>query len=220
MSGNSNSTDAPGWDTALVMLTKARTIIQQNAARIDRRNRLLREEHDATESLGDLKKAVNRVNRIKKDVEINLEDKKRYALESYTEAIREASLIVPDSNLAGIGLKVEGGRALIVNPEGQDINEREGSACRSVMGQLMRHTTLMQEPGALPMVLLDETFFTLSDNTCNEMQSYLQEMSKDLLIIAIEQKDTLFQGIEDKRRFEFIKTGEGLDACTKIKEDA
>lgn len=219
MPADGNAKNAANWDAALVILTKAKMLVQQNTRNIEQRNKLLLREHELSEEVEALRSTINRCTTISKDIRTNLEDKKRYALESYTTAIREASLIVPDSDLAGIDLKVEDGRALIVNPEGQDVNEREGSACRSVMGQLMRHTTLRQEPGALPMVLLDETFFTLSDNTCNEMQAYLQEMSKDLLIIGVEQKDTLFRGIEGKRRFEFTKIGEGLAAHTVIKEE-
>lgn len=155
-----------------------------------------------------LKSTIDRCTQIYKDVQKNLDDKKRLALQEFNEAINEASLIVADSNMDGTFLKVNGDDATLCTPRGHNINKREGGAQRAVLGQMLRYVAMTQQLNVLPLILLDESFFALSENTSVEMRDYLVAMSEHFLIIGIEQKDTLFSGIENKRKFRFYKNNE------------
>lgn len=162
-----------------------------------------------------LRATINRCTEIYKDVLKNLDDKKTVSLQEFRDAIDEAAAIVTDSDMTGVKLLVKGDEATLCTPEGHNINKREGGAQRAVLGQMLRYVSMTQQLNVLPLILLDESFFALSENTSVVMRDYLLAMSEHFIIIGIEQKDTIFNGIENKRKFQFYK---GADKITKIRE--
>ena len=177
---------------------------------------LLNQYRAVEQSFNDFKDTINRCTTIYKDVQQNLDEKKQFALDRFRQAIDEASKVVRNSDVAGAKLKVENGRAVIVNNSGQAINAREGSAFRSVAGMLMRYTSLISQMNALPLVLLDESFFTLSDNSSLEMMQYLEAFSQDVLVIGIEQRNIMFAGINGVERYTFVKN---KDKITRVRKE-
>lgn len=177
---------------------------------------LLNQYRAVEQSFNDFKDTINRCTTIYKDVQQNLDEKKQFALDRFRQAIDEASKVVRNSDVAGAKLKVENGRAVIVNNNGQAINAREGSAFRSVAGMLMRYTSLISQMNALPLVLLDESFFTLSDNSSLEMMQYLEAFSQDVLVIGIEQRNIMFAGINGVERYTFVKD---KDKITRVRKE-
>lgn len=177
---------------------------------------LLNQYRAVEQSFNDFKDTINRCTTIYKDVQQNLDEKKQFALDRFRQAIDEASKVVRNSDVAGAKLKVENGRAVIVNNSGQAINAREGSAFRSVAGMLMRYTSLISQMNALPLVLLDESFFTLSDNSSLEMMQYLESFSQDVLVIGIEQRNIMFAGINGVERYTFVKN---KDKITRVRKE-
>lgn len=177
---------------------------------------LLNQYRAVEQSFNDFKDTINRCTSIYKDVQQNLDEKKQFALDRFRQAIDEASKVVRNSDVAGAKLKVENGRAVIVNNSGQAINAREGSAFRSVAGMLMRYTSLISQMNALPLVLLDESFFTLSDNSSLEMMQYLEAFSQDVLVIGIEQRNIMFAGINGVERYTFVKN---KDKITRVRKE-
>lgn len=177
---------------------------------------LLNQYRTVEQSFNDFKDTINRCTTIYKDVQQNLDEKKQFALDRFRQAIDEASKVVRNSDVAGAKLKVENGRAVIVNNSGQAINAREGSAFRSVAGMLMRYTSLISQMNALPLVLLDESFFTLSDNSSLEMMQYLEAFSQDVLVIGIEQRNIMFAGINGVERYTFVKN---KDKITRVRKE-
>lgn len=177
---------------------------------------LLNQYRTVEQSFNDFKDTINRCTIIYKDVQQNLDEKKQFALDRFRQAIDEASKVVRNSDVAGAKLKVENGRAVIVNNSGQAINAREGSAFRSVAGMLMRYTSLISQMNALPLVLLDESFFTLSDNSSLEMMQYLEAFSQDVLVIGIEQRNIMFAGINGVERYTFVKN---KDKITRVRKE-
>lgn len=161
-----------------------------------------------------LKSTINRCTEIYKDVLKNLDDKKKVSLQEFQDAIDEAASIVTDSDMAGVRLHVNGDDVTLCTQNGHNVNKREGGAQRAVLGQMLRYVAMTQQLNVVPLLLLDESFFALSDNTSVIMRDYLLAMSEHLLIIGIEQNDTLFAGIEKKRRFIFSKN----DKTTEVKE--
>lgn len=161
-----------------------------------------------------LKSTINRCTEIYKDVLKNLDDKKKVSLQEFQDAIDEAASIVTDSDMAGVRLHVNGDDVTLCTQNGHNVNKREGGAQRAVLGQMLRYVAMTQQLNVVPLLLLDESFFALSDNTSVIMRDYLLAMSEHLLIIGIEQNDTLFTGIEKKRRFIFSKN----DKTTEVKE--
>lgn len=156
-----------------------------------------------------LNACFNHVTRIYKNIKEHEAERKEAAFEMYNRAISEVAKIVPDANLKGMRLTVtESGKVKIVNEKGQDINLREGGAARSLTGVLLRHISIMENSGALNMMLFDESFFTLSDTTTVEFRQRLEELSKKTLIVVVEQRRNVADGIVDME-YEFMKNEQG-----------
>lgn len=144
----------------------------------------------------DLKNTINHVVREYKNIEQYLIDKKENSMEMLELAVDKAGYIVPDSDTDGIHLKIGDKSAKVVNRLGQDINLREGSAFRTVMGMLMRYTLIKFQPNSLQVIWLDEAFSTLSDETATIMREYIEAFSQDVLVVGIEQHNVMFEGME------------------------
>ena len=155
-----------------------------------------------------LKECINWIVQEYKNIEKYLIDKKEVSMEMLKLAVEKAGMIVPDADANGIHLSVNDKSARVLNGEGQDINLREGSAYRTVMGILMRYTLLKSQPDAVQMMLLDEAFSTLSDETASVMKEYLGEFKEDMLIVGIEQRNYLYDGI-DRTVFQVLKGKNG-----------
>lgn len=128
-------------------------------------------------------------------------------------AIIEAGNLVPDADVAGIHLQTtENNRVSVVNALGQNVNLREGSGYRAILGALLRYASIKAQPDALQFMLFDEYFFTLSDTTTAVIKDTLEAMKKDLTIICIEQRRNVVDGIVDEE-FVFKK---GLTKVTTV----
>ena len=204
------------WSNVLVKASRLEGLVQQAARETQEIQQLTTAMEEVNKRRVKLKTTIDRCTSIYKDVQQNLDEKKQYSLDRYLKAIEQAANIVKNSDIEGARLKVEKNRAVIVDKNGQSVNAREGSALRSVAGMLMRYTSITAQMGYLPMILLDESFFTLSDNTSNDMKEYLQAFAEDLLIIGIEQRDTIFAGIPGVIRYEFVKD---KDKITRIRKE-
>lgn len=146
-----------------------------------------------------LHKTVEVANHLR-DICLNIEqyisDKKKLSMKILQAAIEQAGNIVPDAEIEGIRLAVEGKTAVIINKQGQDINKREGSAFRSVMGVLLRYALIKAQPDCIQLMYLDEAFSTLSDATADTMRKYLDAFKDDVLVIGVEQRNYLYDGID------------------------
>lgn len=203
------------WSDLDRCIARAEMAIEQHRSDMETIAYMQKRKIELASSREKLTKTINRCTEIYKDIKQNLVEKKRVALEDYRVAIKESKEIVADCDVNDMDLLIDGNRAVIINDRGHDLNEREGSANRSTVGLLMRYISLVKQPVySIPMMFFDETFFTLSDNTCVEMRRYLKEISRYMLIIAIEQKDSLFNDINDKVVYTFVK---GVDGKTKIR---
>lgn len=130
-------------------------------------------------------------------------------------AIEQASTLVPDANCQGIHINyTENNRATIVNGKGQNINLREGGGYRAILGVLIRYACLKAQQDALPLLLLDEYFFTLSDTTTQAMKAMLEAMKRDVAIVVIEQRRNVVDGILDSE-YTFKKNLMGVTSVTK-----
>lgn len=152
----------------------------------------------------ELKETINYMTKAYKNIEQYLVDKKEESLEMLELAVERAGYIVPDADTEGTHLSIKEKSAKVLNAKGQDINLREGSAYRTVMGMLMRYTLIKFQPDCLQLILLDEAFSTLSDATSIMMREALQRFSKDVLIVGIEQRNVLFEGL-DKITYKVVK---------------
>ena len=161
----------------------------------------------------DLRETINYIVREYKNIEQFLIDKKQGSMEMLEIAVKKAGYIVPDSDTEGIHLMVGDKSAKVVNRCVQDINLREGSAFRTIMGMLMRYTLIKFQPDKLQVIWLDEAFSTLSDTTSTIMREYIDAFQSDILIVGIEQRSVLFEGI-DKITYEVTK---GVDKITEVK---
>lgn len=142
-----------------------------------------------------LREVINHVTDMYKNIRKYADDRRELSMEMLKLAINKAGYIVPDADINDIHLSVEDKKACIVDKYGLDINLKEGSAYRTVMSALVRYTLLMELPDAVSVIFLDEAFGTLSEETINLMREYISVFQKDVLIVGIEQRDLLFQGL-------------------------
>lgn len=166
-----------------------------------------------------MKESINYVTKIYKNVENYAQNRKELAMEMLKLAIRKAGSIVPDADVDTVELSVNDKKASIVNAEGQDINMREGSAYRTVMGLLIRYTLLKEDPEAIQAMFFDEGFNTLSDDTTVATREYFDVFKEDMLIVLIEQHNTMFQGL-DCKQFRAVKGKDGTIIMTGGSADA
>lgn len=131
-----------------------------------------------------------------------------------TKAIEEAGVLVPDADVGGIHMVSNNNSVTIVNGLGQDVNGREGSGYRALLGALIRYACLKAQPSSLKFLLFDEYFFTLSDITSNYMREVLEKMKDDILIVIIEQRKHWTDGVINKE-FKFEKD---IHKITKVEE--
>lgn len=141
---------------------------------------------------------ANKMTAIYKDTERYLAEKKKNSLEDLNLALEAAGTLVPASDTNNIHILVNDNKtAEIVNEKGYSINAIEGSAQRTVISLIMAYTCLLNKPGYVQALFLDETFFTLDSNTIMEVRELLKLLSKDILIVGIEQHGLIFEGIAD-----------------------
>lgn len=162
-----------------------------------------------------LKETVNYATKVCKNVEQFLINKKETAMEMLKLAIENLSTIVPDADVNGIQLLVKDKTARVVNETGQDIVAREGSALCSVLGILMRYTLLKVQPDCVHMLVLDEACSNLSDATAGELREYINTFKDDTLIIGIEQRNYLYEGI-DRTVYEVVKGEDKISRLRKV----
>lgn len=153
--------------------------------------------------------SINHLTSICKNIQNYANKRKELAENALKLAISKAGYIVPDADIEGIQLNIEDKKACVVDGEGNDINLKEGSAYRTVMGVLIKYTLIKEKPGAIQALFFDEQFATLSDETINIMKEYLSIFQKDMLIVGIEQRDVVFYGL-DKKVLEAIKDENGV----------
>ncbi len=165
--------------------------------------------------LRELTECINYIVDEYKNVEQFLIDKKEVSLQMLESAITDAGMVVPDADTNGIHLSINDKNAKVLNNEGQDINLREGSAFRTVMGILMRYTLLKAQPDAIQMMLLDEAFSTLSDATAAVMREYLDAFKEDMLIVGIEQRNYLYEGIERT----IYRVSKDKEKCSTVRKE-
>ena len=203
------------WSTIGSMISRYETLIGVNERNKIRYDNAVKEKNRLTKEKNNLKAAIDRCTEIYKDVKKNLDEKRIVSLQEFQDAIDEAACIVADSDMKDVKLVTHGDEAVLCNLQGHNINNREGGAQRAVLGQMLRYVAMTQQLNVLPLLVLDESFFALSDNTSVIMRDYLLAMSEHMIIIGIEQNDTIFNGIENKRKFIFSK---GTDSKTIIRE--
>lgn len=181
----------------------------------DRANKINTELEEAIQNRDYFRECINYMVQMYKNIEQYANDRKELSLEMLKTSITKAGYIVPDADINGVELKVTDKKAKVVNKFGQDINMREGSAYRTVMGMLIRYTLLKAQPDTLQVVLLDEAFGTLSENTISALREYIEIFKEDTLILGIEQHDSLFSGMASA----VYRAVKGEDGVTVIRKE-
>lgn len=130
-------------------------------------------------------------------------------------AIEKAGELIPDADVEGIHLNyTDNNRVTVVNGKGQNVSLREGGGFTTLLGTLLRYACIKAQPDALPLILFDESFFTLSDTTTEYAKDMFEEMKKDMYIICIEQRCNVMAGISDAQ-YTFKKSIDGVTSVIK-----
>ena len=164
-------------------------------------------QKSSAEELCDMvRNTANHMNKMYKNINFFLENKKNTSREILEASIRSVSAIVKDADLQQCSIIHNNGKTKIVNQNNQNINKREGSAARATMGFLLRYTCLKALPNKIQIMFLDEALATLSTTTAVNLRELLEVFSENIGIVGIEQKDILYNGLATKR-YRAIKTG-------------
>lgn len=155
----------------------------------------------------------NHLNRMYKNIKHYANEHRDSVYKLLDEAIIEAGVLVPDADVAGVHLKKsENNSITVVNGKGQNVVLREGGGYRAILGALLRYAATKAQPDSLQLMVFDESFFPLSDATTVQMKEILQAMAKDMIIVCIEQRRNVCDGITS-HTYVFKK---GEDKITKV----
>ena len=177
--------------------------------------KLNEEEKYYKEKSSALKETINYIVKEYKNIEQYLINRKELSMEMLELAIEKAGYIVPDADIKGIHLSIKEKTARIVNDKGQDINLREGSAFRTVMVILMKYTLIKFQQDCLQVIFLDEAFSTLSDSTSAVMRDFIEAFKQDILIVGIEQRNLVYDGIE-RITYQVVKEEDRISTVRRV----
>lgn len=185
-------------NSLLTALTVAQDRRDRGKANEGRRTEYRAQLEVLTQKLGDTIECGNHMKDIYKNIKHYSDEHQKKAKNILDLAIEEAGNLVPDADVEGIRLNyTDNSRITVVNGKGQNVNLREGSAYRTLLGVLLRYAALKAQPDAAQFMLLDEQFFTLSDTTTSMVKPVFEAMKKDMIIICIEQRRNAMDGICD-----------------------
>lgn len=148
---------------------------------------------------------ANHMSKMYKNIKFFLENKKSASKDILEASIRSVSAIVQDSDLQSCTILHENNKTKILNESGQNINKREGSAARAIMGLILRYTCLKALPNKIQLMFLDEALASISSNTSTNLKELLDVFSKEIGIVGIEQRNFVYSGLASKR-FHVTKT--------------
>jgi ABC-type branched-subunit amino acid transport system ATPase component len=80
---------------------------------------------------------------------------------------------------------------------------------------MLRYAALSVQPDAFPLLLMDEYFFAMSDETLDALHPRLEEIKKKMAIICIEQRRCAMAGIVDSE-YTFKKGADKNTVVTKV----
>lgn len=141
-----------------------------------------------------------------KEEDYYLSKKKEDALRNIKTAILEASTIISDTH--DYRLECDGKTACLVNEKGCLLEDTEGSGYKGMVSCLIR-ALILNSTDYLQFLILDEPLATLSEDNSTPMGNKLEYFTKDMLIVIIEQKDTIFSDIDNYKTY-LIKKTEGV----------
>ncbi len=167
------------------------------------------------QKLANLNECANHITKMYKNIKHYANEHQKHVRDILDLAILKAGELVPDASVDGIHLEYDdSNQVTVVNGKGQNINLREGGGYRTLLGALLRYACIKAQPGALPLILFDESFFALNDITVELARDVFMSMKKDISIITIEQRNYVLSDTVDKQ-FVFEK---GLDGITEVRE--
>lgn len=213
VSGNKTPTLRDALLSAYMLCSERVRVGKQNEERFEKLNSELA---TVKSELSNMTACFNHATRLYKNIEEHERMRKEEALSILNGGIAEVARIVPDANMRGMHLQIsESNKVRIINSYGQDINKREGGGARTMLGVLLRYTCVTENQDAIPMMLFDESFFTLSDTTTMEARKTLESLSKKTLVIFVEQRSNLLADISDVE-FQFVKDDNGITSVKSI----
>lgn len=192
------------------------SIIDNGLQAENKRNQLTQQLKSITNELSEVIYVGNHMTDLCKNIAVFAEEHAKAAEGILNNAIASAALCVPDANCNGISIRLDETKstAAVTTPDGLDVSDIEGSGYGSVLSIMLRYACLKAQPGALPLLILDEQTSTLSGANIPFFYDLLQAMSKDISIVCIEQRGVGQNGFVSKA-YKFVK----LDDTTVVEEN-
>ena len=157
---------------------------------------------------------VKHLDNINQNIEHYSVEHQRTAQEILNRAIEEAGALVPDACGDGVHLRYHKDAVIMVNKHGEIIDDAEGGGYRAVLGVCLKYALLKAQPGALPLIVLDEALFAIDDDTTARLKRVLAAMKRDTIIVIIEQRRNVADGIADKQ-YSYSKGEDGVITVTE-----
>ena len=161
---------------------------QQVQANVTRK-KINKELEQALLQRDEVEVCINELKNILKICKIFLSKKREHALKSINDGIMTANAIIPDAEK--FHLEIGEKTAQIVNEQGIEVYDSEGSAYASLISFYTRYA-IVTNTQAQKFLLLDEVLATLSPESSANLSTVLPSISKNMLLILIEQKPEVF----------------------------
>jgi hypothetical protein len=151
--------------------------------------------------------------RMLSDIEEHQTAHKSGAMEDVYRAIQASCDIIPDCG--EIRPHIESGAFRIVDKTGVNIKDIEGDGVKCIASVLVRHAILART-GYQKFMVLDESLAPVNDINSATFSKYLPLLGRDMLIVMIEQKSSVFDHAGKILSYRVTKDG---DVSSVIREE-
>lgn len=79
----------------------------------------------------------------------------------------------------------------------------------------MKYTLIKFQQDCLQVIFLDEAFSTLSDSTSAVMRDFIEAFKQDILIVGIEQRNLVYDGIE-RITYQVVKEEDRISTVRRV----
>lgn len=176
----------------------------EERVRVSRQNserfiELSKKKEEVDKLLDMTRTTANHMNRMYKNSKTFLENKKTASNEVLEASIHAVSTVVRDADMSSCTIHNENGKTTILSSRGHSINKREGGGAMTTMGLLMKYACIKACPSKIQIMFLDEALTALSTDSSVNMKGLIEVFSKDIGIVGIEQRDTVYGELAQKR---------------------
>jgi hypothetical protein len=183
-------------------IAKDKYRIEKSISERQERKRMQKNLNEVRSDMTLVKSLISTYRKMIKDI---IEYQAEYQSDSINDvhrAIYAAKSIIPDCG--EIAPVIEAGSFIIVDESGLNIKDIEGDGLKSTVSTMVRHS-ILSRTAFQQFMILDESLAPVNDVNSATFSKYLPLLAKDMLIILIEQKPSVFDNAGKIQNFRVSK---------------